>query len=427
MTSRPAAAATWPVYLWLSQLAVPLAAVAYAARRLAVGRPPGPVLTLAAALGLLWAAAAIGAVCLPGGRRWIGARKWEILISFVSLGLTFLLVDLALTLTGTIPTIGAVRVRSLEYRSSISTRHRLVPKTVESASAAPLRIGARGLKGDEPAATPTAGRDRLLFLGGSQVFDFDHDWPGQVERLLRDRGHDVEILNAAVPGHTTGDSLGKLITDLWLLEPDLIFVCNAWNDIKYFSSLSKEVPYRDFVRPFRGDWRIEPKGLDRLLSLSAIYRRFRNKIVREMFGEEGRRPRPATNRIGEAGPDQYRLNLRALAHVTHDLGAVPVFCRQARLPARSSLEDDRRRIAYGSVGLDHDRLVEAFALTDRIVEEVAESSQAHVVDMSQALSGRSDLFRDHVHFTSDGSREASLYVAEWLDDFLLTSRSEALR
>ncbi len=421
MKSGPAVAARWPLVLWTSQLVVPFAVLAYAARRLALGKPPGPVLAPAALLGLLWAAAAIGAVGLPHGRRWIEARKWELLIAFISLGLTFLLFDLALTLSGAIPTTGAIRARSLEYRSSISTRHRLVPKSVERAAADPVRIGARGLKGDDPAPISAAGRLRLLFLGGSQVFDFDHDWPGQVENLLRDQGHDVEILNAAVPGHATGDSLGKLITDLWLLEPDLILTCNGWNDIKYFSSLSPELPYRDFVRPYRGDWRIEPRGFDRLLSHSALYRRVRAKFTREMIGEEGRRPRPPADRIGEAGPEQYRLNLRAIARVAHDLGAVPVFCRQARLPTSSSPEDDRRRIAYGSVGLGHDRLVEAFALTDRIVEEIARSAQAHVVDMSSPLTGRPELFRDHVHFTLAGSRKAALLVADRLSEILLES------
>lgn len=35
-------------------------------------------------------------------------------------------------------------------------------------------------------------------------------WPAQLERLLREKGHDVRILNAGVSGDTTGEGLARL-------------------------------------------------------------------------------------------------------------------------------------------------------------------------------------------------------------------------
>ncbi len=410
--------ASWSRYLWLAQLLVPLPVIGYAARRFLIGDPPGPVLLPAALLALLWTVAAITVLSLPRGRRWIGARRLEILTCFIALGSTIALFDLALTVTGTVPTIGAIRARSLEYRASVATRHRLIPKSVERSEADPFRINRRGLRGGEVSLSPPAGRLRLLFLGGSQVFDFEHDWPGQVEDRLQEQGLDVEVINAAVPGHASGDSLGKLTTDLWLFAPDLVFTCHAWNDIKYFGTLSPELPYRDFVGPYRGDWRIRPQGFDRWLSASALYRRMRASVQRTLAGNEGRRSRLEADRFGEVGPAQYRLNLRTIIQVTRDLGALPVLCKQARLATESSPEDDRRRIAYGTAGLDHQRLVEAFAATDLIVEEAARDLGARVVDLNGPLNGRSELFRDHVHFTAAGSRTAADYAARDLEAML---------
>ncbi len=98
----------WPRYLWLAQLLVPLPVIGYAARRFLIGDPPGPVLLPAALLALLWTVAAITVLSLPRGRRWIGARRLEILTCFIALGSTVALFDLALTVTGTVPTIGAI-------------------------------------------------------------------------------------------------------------------------------------------------------------------------------------------------------------------------------------------------------------------------------------------------------------------------------
>lgn len=413
----------WPLALWVSQLLVTVPILAYATRRIFTGAYPGPVLTIAAVTALLWTALVMVLVLQRPGRLWIMRRKWELLLSASILTLTFAVLDAALTFSGTVPTIAAIRARSLEYRASVSTRHRLKTKVIPRDNAAAVQINGRGLRGKEIEASPPEERLRFLFLGGSQVFDFDHDWTRTLERILEQEGHEVEILNAAVPGHATSDSLGKLTTDLWLLEPDLIFTCHAWNDIKYFGSLSKDLPYRDFVRPFKEDWRLHPRGLDRLVSHFALYRRYRNQFIREMTGAEGRRPSLASDGAGKVGPDQFRLNLFTISHVARLLGAVSVLCKQARLPIHTSSEDDRSRIGYGSVGMNHDDLVEAFAITDRIVDEVAGGGRAHVLDMSGPLTGRPEVFRDHVHFTCDGSREAAHLVADRLLDIYLEDKA----
>ena len=415
----------WPFVLWFAQLGATLPILGYAGLRLRAGPPPGPLLGTASVLALLWSCAVIGISLSAGGRLWILRRRLELLISLSAAGLTLLLADLSLTLSGKVPTVQAIRRRSFEYQDSASSIHRMVPKIVEELGRPPVRINSRGLRGAEVAVAAPEGRARILFLGGSFIFDIDGaNWPRRVEDILRAAGHDVEVLNAGVPGHMTADSLGKLVTAHWLLEPDVVFVCHAWNDIKYFAWLDREYPYRDFIGGFKEDWRIHPRGLDRLLAVSAVYRLVRGKIIRGLIGEEGQRPR-GRGQIGEVGPAQYRLNLRTILHVIQDLGAIPVLCKQPRLPTSSSPASDRDRISYEMVGLSHDQLVEAFARTDAIVEGVARASGSTLVDLHAALSGRSDLFLDHVHLNPEGGREAARIVASALQDLLREPRGDA--
>ena len=54
-------------------------------------------------------------------------------------------------------------------------------------------------------------------------------------KVSEGKGHHVEVINAGIPGHTSGDSLGRLYTEIWQWKPDYVIMYEAWNDIKYFN------------------------------------------------------------------------------------------------------------------------------------------------------------------------------------------------
>ena len=412
----------WPIFLWLAQLAVPLPILAYGLLRILKGPPPEKLMWTAISISAVWVAAATTAVLLGRVRRWFVSKRHQLALCFVSVLLTAAVCDLALTVTGLVPSISAQRARSLEYRPSVSTRHRLVPKVVAIEDQAKLRINSRGFLGPEIAMPKPKGTTRLLFLGGSHVFGAfwsgGEDWPAMVGKTLSQNGHHVDVINAGVPSHQTGDSLGKLVTDLWLTEPDIIVVCGAWNDIKYFSELTPELPYRDVAVPSSGrDPRIHPQGLDRLLCLSALYRIGHEQLVTMLkgVGDEGEKLKEPTGTVSDFAVRQYRLNLQTICDVGRNIGAVVVLCKQARLPVADSSESDRRRIPYEYTGLAHDELIRAFAECDRVIAEVAAEKHCPVIDMHAPLSGKADRFADHIHFSREGSRQAARLVAEQIE------------
>lgn len=411
---KPDATVRWPIVLWLSQLVVPAPVLAYGLHRMLYGPPPGRVLAPAMVVSVCWFAAVVAAAALSGGRRALIDRRQELSLCFAATVGTLVLGDLGLSVTGIVPTVASDRARSLEYRQAVMTRHRLIPKLVLRDDRPSIPINRRGFRGPEIATPKPAGTLRFVFLGGSQVFDFDgDDWPRLVENSLRESGAAVDAVNAGIPGHQTADSIGKLVGDLWQLEPDILVVCHGWNDIKYFSQLASDRPYRDLVRPYARDWRLRPTGIDRFLCASALYRLERRRVISTLRGEGGS-PRRVDGRVGELGLRQFRLNLRTLCDIGANIGARVVLCKQARLPVAGSSESDRRRITYEFVGLPHDELVEAFAQCDRIVDGVATEKGCRVIDMNEPLSGKSELFVDHIHFSPAGSRQAAEVVAKRL-------------
>lgn len=398
---------------------MPFLLLAYGALRLVKGPPLGTQMWPAIGLSVLWIAAVLVTVFSHRYREWLVLRRKQLALCFVTTLISLGLFDLGLTLTGVVPTIDSVRRRSLEYRPSVSTVHRLVPKTVFRDDGPPVTVNHRGFRGPEIVIPKPADTCRIIFFGGSHVFDFDgNNWPKLVEDSLLRMGKKVDVVNAGVPGHRTADSLGKLLTDLWLLEPDVVVVCHAWNDIKYFSTLEPNVAYRDWINPPGRDWRIHPYGIDWLCGWSALYRTGRGRLIQMLIGEEGSNLRPPTGKIGSLGIRQFKLNLQSTCDIADNLGADVVLCKQARLPTKESSDSDKKRIKYGYVGLPHDELVRAFAECDRVVDEVAREKQCRTIDMNEPLSGRSELFKDHIHFSPKGSQSAAETVATELYEII---------
>jgi len=402
----------WPYILWLSQLVLPLPVFAYGCFRIVNGPPIGEVMLPMVCISTFWIGVVVVTIFIRRGRIWVVSNRKKIILCFGTTTVALGACDLCLTATGVVPTITAVKTRSLEYRPAVSTIHRLIPKMVVRDDGPALRISSRGFRGKEIDIPKLKSTTRIIFFGGSHVFDFrGNDWVSLTGDLLSEMGKRVNVINAGVPGHRTADSVGKLMTDLWLLEPDVIVVCHAWNDIKYFSALNPHSPYRDLVVPPKHDWRLRPRGLDRIFSFSAFYRLGRTRLVGILIGEEGEEPRDPVGKINHFGLRQFKLNLETFCDMGRNLGVEVVLCKQARLPTANSSKSDRGRINYGYVGISHDELLRAFAECDRVIEEVSKEKHCHIVDMSTQLTGKSELFFDHIHFTPEGSQQAAQVMA----------------
>lgn len=96
----------------------------------------------------------------------------------------------------------------------------------------PVVINSLGLR--NPELEDEAQRPRVFALGDSVTYGFGVEeseaWPRVLETELRERGRDVEVVNAGVSGYSTFQGLAFLERDLLALEPDVVLFAFMNND-----------------------------------------------------------------------------------------------------------------------------------------------------------------------------------------------------
>lgn len=314
------------------------------------------------------------------------------------------------------------RHRSLRYRPAVFARHVFERRKIEAVGWGGARwpINPKGYRGGEfPVAKP-AGTIRIMFYGGSAVFDSfatdDQDWPHRIEKLLHDQGlNQVKVINAGIPEHASFDAVGRLFSEGHHFQPDYLVLYAGWNDIKTFHTpktlLSLMKPYCE-----REDPRIHYTGnLDRLFcNISKLYLLLRSHYYRSRLdiGGEGRLPPgDPVEKLSPAALRQYRLNVEMFVDLARNIGAVPVLVLQARLVHRNNTEEQRQKIRYDYVRLTHSALCQAFEKIDTILHKVAANKGVKVIGASTRLNGREEYFLDHVHLNMAGSAALAALLA----------------
>lgn len=319
--------------------------------------------------------------------------------------------------------------RSLQFVPSLFCRYIFPRKKLilDGWDNAKWYINEKGFRGRDFSAAKPKGTIRIIFYGGSAVFDSGSqqgkDWPHRVENVLRQSGFpSVEVINAGIPGHASFDCLGRLFSEGHLFHPDYVVLYNAWNDIKYFRSkeplLRQFQPYVGSSDPFTN----YQGAIDRFLCEHFqlyVRLRYRYYVWKHRIGDEGKKPRGEySSEISELSLRQYRLNVETFVDVAHNIGAIPILMTQARLVSQSNSESRRSRIVYDYVMLTHEALCKAFEKTDEILRHVARTKNVLMIDASNYLTGKDEVFRDHVHLTERGAEELSIITARYIESLL---------
>ncbi len=115
-----------------------------------------------------------------------------------------------------------------------------------------------GYRGPEIVQPKPEGTYRIVALGGSTTYGFgiiedDKTWPAQLQRVLRDEYDypQVEVINAGVQLYTTWETLVNFEFRVLDLDPDLIIVYHATNDI---TARLVDPTHYDGLYSARGTW-----------------------------------------------------------------------------------------------------------------------------------------------------------------------------
>lgn len=295
-----------------------------------------------------------------------------------------------------------------------------------------------GYRGPEIAQPKPPGVYRIVALGGSTTYGFgierdENTWPGQLQRFLReDYGYEqVEVINAGVQEYTTWESLVNLEFRLLDLDPDLIIVYHATNDIT--ARLVYPDAY-DGLNSRRGLWRtgeqwLGPSTLLRFVAIRlgwmadplALESQFvvdPDIVQCDMWAETACGAYDTDTLMQLNPPVYFERNLRAIAAAAQANGVAVMFSSWAYFPDTTPITNIytfpwRRRAA-----------AEHNAITQRVAEETG----AAFYDLAARLDyNRRYWFDDGYHQTETGALEQARQYAAFIAAQGWLSRADSVQ
>ena len=315
-------------------------------------------------------------------------------------------------------------MKTLRYEAGIFSRYNFAREAHDVVSGTNKRyhINSKGYRGREFELSKPKGITRIIIYGGSTVFDSEaddpNDWPHLVEKILQQNGYpNVEVINAGVPGSASLDAFGRFFGEGHLLTPDYVMFYGIWNDLKYFHYNKPSL--RFYPANPSDDPISNPRNwADKFLgNHSQIYFRVRMRYGYWKYhvGPEGIKPldAPRTSEIQPIQLAQYKITMQMFVDLARDIGAEPVLITEATLitPNNPSAGEDMIR---DYLALNRQGVLKGYEECTKIIKEVGIEKKAYVIDAHAELSGKRDLFADHVHTTEKGSQALAQMVADEL-------------
>lgn len=269
-----------------------------------------------------------------------------------------------------------------------------------------IAINSLGFRGPELAVPKPAGTVRLAFVGASttycaEVTDNEHVWPHLVTSALGKARPDVhfDYVNAGVPGYGVSTSLTHLNYKVAPLDPDVIVIYHATNDLSQNSL--------DLARA-RG---VAQKRTEQTLSWLSQYSLLAYLVEKNLLINE--QQQHAADQQAKLAFDveevtaPFKADLLALVRRSQEVAPVVVLATFSfRLRHGQTPEEQAAAAAtslYYMPYMSIDGLLRAADAYNVAIREVAAETGAVVVEVAEEIPGDALHFVDSVHFTDQGS------------------------
>ncbi len=252
-------------------------------------------------------------------------------------------------------------------------------------------INEYGLRGPEWSLEKPEGVRRIMAVGDSSVYGFGMYDQDVFTALLDARtGDSVQVINSAVPGYSTFQTVNLLKIRSLALGPDVLIIGNLWSDNNFDTMVDRELmaAYGTFGNR-------TSRSIREFLEASAAFRAF-DYLLRVKSRE------PDPDKVGwmEGRPEggmarrveinDYAHNLQTMAELVHEIGGEVMFLVLAN-------QEDLVPSGHGPAAWDPYR---------DVMRDTAARHGAPVVDVpvafrSSGLKGN-DLFIDAMHPSARG-------------------------
>lgn len=280
-----------------------------------------------------------------------------------------------------------------------------------------------GYRNDEFTLEKPSGVYRIVALGGSSTYDVSIKdnaaiFTAQLERLLReDYGyHNVEVINAGVPGYNTWEILVNLEFRVLDLDPDLVIIYENTNDVH--ARMVEPSAYRGDDLGRRQTWQVPPVALWEHSALLRIVSRMMNMSRQVGIDDFVSSPTyvswPYEYRLIEGNldpaeilkenpPIYFRRNLENMSAIAKDHDITILLTTWAHSPY---LKD------YAA----QDYYQHGFKENNDVIKEVAADQQVPLFDFAAVMPQDAGYWADGRHVNEEGALVKARLFAEYIHD-----------
>lgn len=267
---------------------------------------------------------------------------------------------------------------------------------------------------------------RVATIGASTTANlhlaYDENWPGRLGELLERTmpGKTVRVINAAVPGFDTAQSIGNLSLRVMPFKPDVVVIYHAYNDMKAAAPTSAFRPDYAHIHGTPYGYHPKPSALIRGLNHSMFYVRMRNRYREARLAQARLDADTGEGRLASiptAAEQTFDQHIRALIGVAraggarvvlssfatlHDLGLD--YHSQETFVGLSSLQQrELAALVHFTPSLTLPGVIDGFNRYNAVLRRVGAQEKTGWVDNGRLIPHEDTYFVDRVHFSREGA------------------------
>lgn len=307
---------------------------------------------------------------------------------------------------------GVVRARQyIKYGTfvNVSTNHvdtasglRIPTPNLKTAT---IRINSQGFRGPEIKMPKPDGVFRLAFVGASttycaEVSSNEMVWAHLVSKGLAERypANKFDYINGGVSGYSTETSLINLEKRILPLNPDVVIIYHATNDLSAESrKLARQANIERTNLEQEESWLGRYSLLWHLVEKNLLLMKAQTQTAEQMLPDD----------IQMQGTE-FKENLEKLVRIAREGGVKQVVLVTFSIHPRDGMSPEQLESAMVSAKyympyLSGRALLQGFKHYNQIIREVAYKTGAILIEQENSIPGDAAHFVDSVHFTDLGS------------------------
>lgn len=266
---------------------------------------------------------------------------------------------------------------------------------------------------------------RIAIIGASTSANlhlgYDENWPGILEAMLRQQYQDksIRIINAAVPGFNTAQSMANLSLRVMPFKPDIVIIYHAYNDLKAIRPHTVFKPDYTHIHKKPYGHREQRSWYISLANQSMAYVRAKNKF------RESSKPgvlKDYGDRIGVIpleAEETFKRNMRSLISIVKAGNATPVLSSFSTLHnldldynnkktldkiSRMQLRELTSLVQF-TPGLKLETILMGIKRYNKVLYQLSRVNKIPWVDQAGKVPHDDRYFVDRVHFRHAGARK----------------------